>query len=35
LWTINTTTWIIDDSNETLGIDWDVSLWMPEQRQLL
>jgi r-opsin len=40
-WTINTTTtWFSDDlnNNETLGIDWDdwdVSLWTPEQRQLL
>ena len=38
LWTINATRWFVDDSNETLGIDWDdwdVSLWTPEQRQLL
>jgi hypothetical protein len=38
LWTINATRWFVDDSNETLGIDWDdwdVSLWTLEQRQLL
>jgi hypothetical protein len=38
LWAINATRWFVGDSNETLGIDWDdwdVSLWTPEQRQLL